>query len=111
MDSNKLKEKNQNYIMNDDKKNTIEKGQRGTVAFLAIAIVFLIAATVDAKSEYAIHYIFLMVGCSIAGAIWNLLFIRCPECRKYVGEYMLFGPPIKVSKHCEHCGYKLREFD
>ena len=92
-------------------KNTIEKGQRGTVTFLAISILFLIFAAMDKNSEYGIYYIYFMGASFIAGAIWNLIFIRCPKCRKYVGEYMLLGPPIKVSKNCEYCGYLLKEFD
>lgn len=91
--------------------NTIEKGKRGTVVFLAISILFLILATSDIKSEYAPNFIYIMVACFIAAAAWNIIFMRCPMCKKYVGEYTLFGPPIKVSKYCEHCGYQLKEFD
>jgi hypothetical protein len=86
--------------MDKPRKNTIGKGQRGTVALLAISILFLISATLDIKSEYAHYFIYIMVACFIAAAAWNIIFMRCPLCKKHVGEYMLLGPPIKVSKYC-----------
>ena len=97
--------------MDKPRKNTIGKGQRGTVALLAISILFLISATADIKSEYALYFMYIMVICFIAAAVRNIIFMRCPMCKKYVGEYILFGPPIKVSKYCEHCEYQLKEFD
>ena len=90
-------------------KSTIERGQRGTIALLAVSILFLISAAVDKDSSYGIYYIYLMTASFVAAAIWNIIFLRCPSCKKYVGEYMLIGPPIKVSKNCEHCGYLLKE--
>lgn len=97
--------------MDKQLKNTIEKGQRGTVAFLALSILFLLSPVLYKNSDYSMYFMCMVAVCFIAAGVWNMLFIRCPNCRKYVGEYMIFGPPIKVSKECQYCGYKLKEFD
>jgi hypothetical protein len=90
--------------------NTIEKGQRGTVSFIFISLLSLWAAAFFQDSEYSYLFIILLGASLITALIWMLIYIRCPNCRKFVGEYKI-GPPIWVKKNCRYCGLQLKDFD
>ncbi|MEE9524919.1 MAG: hypothetical protein V3V59_09265, partial [Thermodesulfovibrionales bacterium] len=68
------------------------------------------AAIFFEDTGYGFLLIILMTISFISACIWVLVYIRCPNCRKFAGEYK-FGPPISVNKNCRYCGFKLKELE
>jgi archaellum biogenesis protein FlaJ (TadC family) len=77
--------------------NTVEKGQRGAISFIFISILFMLAAIFFEDTECSFLLIIIMAISFIWACICVMVYIRCPNCRKFAGEYKS-GPPISVNK-------------
>ena len=91
------------------KTSKIAKGQYGAKVFIVSSFALLFALLFDMDIGYKIILINMMAACFILACIWILIYIRCPKCNKFVGEYGILSPPIKVPKACQHCGQPLKD--